>query len=58
MSEDMKERVDKFNRLELPGQPIMMHMGTSYLVNDLWREVERLRERVHAMNHPSETLST
>jgi hypothetical protein len=58
MSEDMKERVDKFNRLELPGQPIMMHMGTSYLVNDLWREVERLREMVNAMNHPSETLST
>lgn len=40
---DLKERVDKFNGLSLPGQPMAMHMGTSYLVNDLWREVQRLR---------------
>lgn len=42
--DDLKERVDKFNAMELPGQPMMMHMGTNYLVNDLWREIERLRK--------------
>lgn len=39
----LEERVNQFNCLELPGQPMGMHMGTSYLVNDLWREVKRLR---------------
>lgn len=45
MNEDtLEERVRKFNSLQLPGQPLGMHMGTSYLVNDLWQEVKRLRE--------------
>jgi hypothetical protein len=39
---ELKKRVDQFNALELPGQSPMMHMGTSYLVNDLWREVKRV----------------
>lgn len=43
MSDDLKSRVDQFHRLQLPGQPLMMHMGTSYLVNDLWKEIEKLR---------------
>jgi hypothetical protein len=44
MSEkDLKDRVDDFQMLRLPGQPMGMHMGTSYLVNDLWREVAALR---------------
>ncbi len=38
----LKERVDAFALMELPGQPRMMHMGTSYLINDLWREIQRL----------------
>ena len=38
----LKERVDAFALMELPGQPRMMHMGTSYLVNDLWREIQSL----------------
>jgi len=38
----LEERVLAFQRLELPGQPIGMHMGTSYLVNDLWKEVQHL----------------
>lgn len=42
MSDDLKDRIEKFNLLELPGQPMMMHMGTSYLVGDLWREINRL----------------
>lgn len=43
MSDTLKERVEQFNSLSLPGQPISMHMGTSYLVNDLWWEVQRLQ---------------
>lgn len=43
---DIKTRVEQFNRLELPGQPRMMHMGTSYLVNDMWKELERLRKAI------------
>lgn len=42
--DDLAERVGQFQALELPGQPMMMHMGTFNLVNDLWREVSRLRE--------------
>ena len=37
----LKERVDKFNSLQLPGQGLSMHMGTYYLVNDLWRELQK-----------------
>jgi len=38
--DDLHDRVDKFNILELPGQLRMMHMGTSHLVNDLWHELK------------------
>lgn len=41
---NLEERVRQFELLQLPGQPQMMHMGTSYLVGDLWREVKKLRE--------------
>ena len=44
MNDNLKERVQQFMMLELPGQPMMMHMGTFYLVQDLWAEVKRLRE--------------
>ncbi len=37
---DLSARVNKFNTLQLPGQPMGMHMGTSYLVNDLWKELQ------------------
>ena len=33
--EEIEKRYEQFRCLELPGQPRMMHMGTSYLVNDL-----------------------
>jgi hypothetical protein len=39
---ELKGRVDQFHCLELPGQPMGMHMGTSYLVDDLWRAVRSL----------------
>jgi hypothetical protein len=40
----LQERVNLFNQMALPGQPLGMHMGTSYLVNDLMREIAELRE--------------
>lgn len=40
---DLDERVFQFNSLELPGQPMGMHMGTSYLISDLWATVQRLK---------------
>jgi len=43
MSEpSLKDRVLLFHLMQLPGQPQMMHMGTSYLVNDLAAEITRL----------------
>jgi hypothetical protein len=42
--ESLEDRVLKFMMLELDGQPRMMHMGTSYLVQDLMAEVRRLTE--------------
>ena len=33
--DDARKRAIQFALMELPGQPRMMHMGTSYLVNDL-----------------------
>jgi len=41
---DLQQRVLQFGMLKLPGQPRIMHMGTSYLVNDLWRELKKLNE--------------
>jgi hypothetical protein len=38
--EELRERVDQFRALQLPGQPMMMHMGTKYLVNDLMTALE------------------
>lgn len=41
--DDLEKRVNQYNTFSLPGQPIGCHMGTSYLINDLWTEVKRLR---------------
>jgi hypothetical protein len=41
--EDLRKRVEQFHLLELPGQPQGMHMGTAYLVDALWREINFLR---------------
>lgn len=41
--DDLQERVNCFNMLALPGQPQGMHMGTSYLIGDLWSELQRYR---------------
>jgi hypothetical protein len=37
------ERALQFQMLELPGQPMAMHMGTSYLVRDMERAITALR---------------
>jgi hypothetical protein len=42
--EELKRRVDDFSTMSLPGQPQMMHMGTSYLVNDLYNRVAELQQ--------------
>ena len=47
IKEELKKRVDQFNMLELPGQPMMMHMGTSYLMNDLWRDLNRISDELN-----------
>ena len=39
---DLEERVFQFNSLQLPGQPMGMHMGTSYLISDLWATLRKL----------------
>ena len=44
--QDLKQKVQDFNMLKLPGQPMMMHMGTSYLVNDLWKRIAELGEAI------------
>lgn len=40
--EDLKNRVNSYMMLQLPGQPMAAHMGTTYLINDLWDTVDRL----------------
>jgi hypothetical protein len=47
----LKERVDQFNTLSLPGQPRGMHMGTSDLVNDLWRANQELLAALEAIHN-------
>lgn len=47
-TDSLKDRVEQFMMLKLPGQPMMMHMGTSYLVQDLWYEVKRLQKELDA----------
>ena len=38
----LEERAVAFQMLELPGQPMMMHMGTARLVNDLSSRIKEL----------------
>lgn len=54
MSNDLEQRVQQYRTFELPGQPMATHMGTSYLINDLWKEVERLRAELDAARRTAE----
>lgn len=47
---DLATRVKQFNLMELPGQPRIMHMGTSYLVNDLYNTIRKLNKEIDALN--------
>jgi len=47
--EDLEKRVMQFNTLSLPGQPFGMHMGTSYLVFDLWQAVMELSDKIKTL---------
>jgi len=53
---DLDERVFQFRLMELPGQPMMMHMGTSRLVNDLHAELKRVRARVAELEHREDAM--
>lgn len=45
MADDkLEEQVLLFQLGKLPGQPLGAHMGTVYLVTNLWIEVQRLRK--------------
>lgn len=51
MRADMAKRAEQFRMMQLPGQPMGMHMGTFYLVNDMEKvisaqaaEIARLRK--------------
>ncbi len=48
----LEERVLAFMMMKLPGQLPMMHMGTSYLVNDLCAEIKRLESAIAARKVP------
>lgn len=38
---ELEIKINKFKLLQLPGQPLSMHLGTLYLVNDLWTELKK-----------------
>ena len=46
--EELGMRVSQFASLELPGQPRGMHMGTSYLVHDLWQALKDAQTMLRA----------
>lgn len=47
---DLTDRMTKFHQLELPGQPRAMHMGTSYLVVDMWSYIKELRDEIEKLH--------
>lgn len=42
--------VAQFHTRQLPGQPAAMHMGTFYLVNDLWVAIRDAQAAVAALD--------
>lgn len=47
--DNLDGRVTAFRCFALPGQPMAAHMGTTYLVNDLWNEVIRQQEEIASL---------
>lgn len=56
--DELEKRIQQYNTMSLPGQPMGLHMGTSYLINDLWREVQRLRAQADFAHTCGECGST
>jgi len=50
IDDSLEKRVKMFRSLSLPGQPLSMHMGTSYLVENLWSAVQQLQSELDAKN--------
>lgn len=48
--EELQNRVNAYSLLELPGQPMMVHMGTSHLINDLMSAVKELAEEIEPVD--------
>ena len=44
--EELNTRRRDFSLLQLPGQPMMMPMGTSRLIDDLWAEIVELQKEL------------
>lgn len=42
---NLAKRVAQYSRTELPDQPRNLHHQTSYLIRDLWNEVQSLKEK-------------
>jgi len=42
MTPTLQDRVIAYNCFDLPGQPMSVHMGTSYLISDLLKAVEEI----------------
>ncbi len=39
----MKLKVEQFQSMQLPGQPLGMHMGTYYLMAQMWKTINDMR---------------
>ena len=52
--DSLEERIKQFEMMRLPGQPRAIHMGTSYLITDLWREVKKLRGALDGLQESKE----
>ena len=51
--EDALKRAEQFSLFELPGQPMMAHMGTNYLINDLVKIAKQCREFIDTPKDPA-----
>jgi hypothetical protein len=58
MNETLKERVEAFELVALPGQPMYIHLETANLIIDLWKEVQRLEEQVKVLSNQNGCVVT
>lgn len=48
MASDLKKRVLQFKMMQLPDQPMIMHMGTVHLVDDLSTRITELEDALRS----------